>query len=219
MSEQEVKDQEDAEVDGLLNFADNLDYDKYMGDLEVNNMVSALKKRIDELRQEENWKNKIVDQWNAEDQVKKQERKALKLQKAEMDMDSRSDARSVASESKSVVSERTHKSINTLKEQEKKEKEGQGDWDKSTNGEKKPATLEERIAKHVADEILRNNTQIRQVHSNNSIRKMLEREAKKQMEEISGLKPPKIVNIKEYQPRYDEKDPSNLPYLHRNPAV
>ncbi len=65
-------------------------------------MVKALKKRIDELKTKEevDWKNKIVDEWN-------NERKTLQASKVDMSYDDRSDARSVASESRSVASERT----------------------------------------------------------------------------------------------------------------
>jgi len=217
LTEQELEQQEDKEVADLLNFADNLDYDTYINDLEVKNMVTALKKRIDDLKQEGNWKKKIVDQWNEEDKDKRQ---ALKLQKTNIDMDNASDARSQASEAKSHASERTHQSIISLKEQVAKRNENKQEWDKSTVGDAKPqVSLEDRIAKHVADEILRGNTQIRQVHSNNSIRKILEKEARKVLEEPHGVPNPKIVNNRDYAPRFEEKDPSNLPYLHRNPAI
>ncbi len=73
-------------------------------------MVLALKKRIDEIkhREEDDWKRKIVDEWN-------DERKALKTNKVDLDLDARSDTRSVASESKSVASERSQKNIEDLK--------------------------------------------------------------------------------------------------------
>ena len=114
-------------------------------------MLSAIKSRIDEIQQEENWKNKIVDQWNEDDKnekdAEKVAKKAVKLQKIEINMDNKSDVRSVAaSENKSVVSERTHRkhiiryiiltrdieSIQSIKEQiEKREKSKQDDWDKT----------------------------------------------------------------------------------------
>lgn len=63
-------------------------------------MVAALKKRIDDLKdkEEDEWKNKIVDEWN---------RKTVQPSKVDLNYDARSDARSVASESRSVASERT----------------------------------------------------------------------------------------------------------------
>jgi len=215
-TEDQVKAEEDEELDDLLNFTTNLDYDKYINDLEVRNMVNALKDRIDELKnqdQEEDWKNKIVDQWNG-----KSAKKTVQPSKVDIDMDARSDVRSVASESRSVASERTGKSIQELKSKlEAKEKK---DWDQlSTTTKKNAVTVEERIAKHVADEILRNNYQFKHFHSNASIRKILEKEAQKHMEEGKGIRAPQIVSNKEYFARKDMQDPSNLPYLHRNPAI
>jgi len=215
-TEEQLKAEEDEELDDLLNFTSNLNYDKYINDLEVKNMVAALKNRIDELKDqdaEEDWKNKIVEQWNG-----KEAKKAMQTSKVDIELDARSDARSVASESRSVASERTNKSINELKSRlEGKEKK---DWDQLSNTTKKNAvTVEERIAKHVADEILRNNYQFKHFHSNASIRKLLEKEAQKHMEENKGIRAPQIVANKEYFARKDIQDPNNLPYLHRNPAI
>jgi len=217
-TEEQVKAEEDEELDDLLNFTSNLDYDKYINDLEVKNMVAALKNRIDELKTqdaEEDWKSKIVEQWNGKE---KEAKKAMQTSKVDIEWDARSDARSVASESKSVASERTNKSINELKSKlEGKEKK---DWDQlSTVSKKNAVTVEERIAKHVADEILRNNYQFKHFHSNASIRKLLEKEAQKHMEDNKGIRAPQIVANKEYFARKDVQDPNNLPYLHRNPAI
>jgi hypothetical protein len=212
-TEEQVKDEEDREVDDLLDFTNNLDYDQYIHDFEVKNMVVALKKRIDEIQhKEDDWKNKIVDAWNDDS------RKSVQVAKVDIGGDDRSDCRSVASESKSVASERTHKSIHELKSKlDNKEKK---DWDAlSTTTAKKQATIEERIAKHVADEVLRNNTQFRHFHSNASVRRILEKEAQKHLEEAKGIRGPEIVSTKEYFTRKDVKDPNNLPYLHRNPAI
>jgi len=215
-TEKEVVDEEDQDVDDLLEFTNNLDYDKYIDDIEVKHMITALKNRINDLnnKAEDDWKNKIVDAWNEEDNGKK----AVKPSKVDINYDDRSDARSCASESKSVASERTHKSITELKaKMEAKEKK---EWDNiSVTTKKNAVTLEERIAKHVADEILRNNTEFRHFHSNVSVRKILEKEAKKHMEDVKGIKAPEIVSNKEYFSRKDVQDPNNLPYLHRNPAI
>lgn len=218
-TEKQVKEEEEEDVDELLEFTNNLDYDKYIDDIEVKHMISALKNRINDLKgkEEDEWKNKIVDAWNDDDN-----KKAMKPAKVDLNYDdrsdARSDARSMASEGKSVASERTQKTITELKaKMEAKEKK---DWDNmSTTTKKNPITVEERIAKHVADEILRNNTEFRHFHSNNSVRKILEREAKKHLEEVKGIRGPEIVSNKEYFTRKDVQDPNNLPYLHRNPAI
>jgi len=216
-TEKQLEDEEEENLDDLLTFTNNLDYDKYINDLEVKSMVTALKKRIDELNnknEEDDWKKKIVDAWNND----KEDRKSVQPSKVNIDWENRSDCRSMASDSKSVASERTHKSIQELKTKlEHKEKK---DWDTITTSTKRNVvSIEERIAKHVADEIMRNNTEFRHFHSNASVRKILEREAQKHIEESKGLRGPEIVSNKEYFTRKDVRDPNNLPYLHRNPAV
>jgi hypothetical protein len=214
-TEKQVVDEEEQDVDDLLAFTNNLDYDKYIDDLEVKHMITALKKRIDDIKnkEEDDWKNKIVDAWNNDD------KKALKASKVDINYDDKSDARSVASENRSVASERTHKSITELKAKlEAKEKK---DWDNISisTTKKNVVTVEERIAKHVADEVLRNNTEFRHFHSNASVRRILEKEAQKHIEESRGIRAPEIVSNKEYFTRKDVQDPNNLPYLHRNPAI
>lgn len=48
--------------------------------------------------------------------------------------------------------------------------------------------LEEKLAKHIADEILRSNLAISRIHSNQSIRRIMEQELKKELKrkEIQG---------------------------------
>lgn len=61
-------------------------------------MVASLKKRIDDLSKEEDWKKKVVDRWNQEDD-KSSQRQAMSLKKVDIDSQSQvSDGRSVASE-------------------------------------------------------------------------------------------------------------------------
>ena len=105
-----MKDEEEQDIDDLLDFTNNLDYEKYVNDLEVKQMLLAMKKRIDEIKNQEDddWKKKIVDEWN-------NDRKTLNANKVDLNMDARSDTRSVASESRSVASERSQKNIQELK--------------------------------------------------------------------------------------------------------
>lgn len=52
------------------------------------------------------------------------------------------------------------------------------EWDPSVKSENK-MTTEDRIAARLAQEVLRDNAKLRGIHSHNSLKKMLEREAKK----------------------------------------
>jgi hypothetical protein len=90
------------------------------------------------------------------------------------------------------------------------------DWDASTAGGKQ--TTEDRIARKLANEVLRDNAKLRGVHSASSIKKLLEKEAKKALLE-GPYKGPVVSVIKEKEVNKDEIDPSYLPYLHKNPAI
>lgn len=95
------------------------------------------------------------------------------------------------------------------------------EWDRSTRGGDLKNSTEDRIARKLAQEVLRDNAKLRGVHSSNSIKKLLEKEAKKQL--LSGLpdnyKGPVVSVIKEKELNKDDLDPSYLPYLHKNPAI
>ena len=66
-----------------------------------------------------------------------------------------------------------------VSEAKKKEAAERPNWDASTTGEKKKVSAEDRIASKIASEVLRDNAKLRAVHSGPSIKKLLEREAKK----------------------------------------
>ena len=65
----------------------------------------------------------------------------------------------------------------------------------------------------MADEVLRNYGNFKGVHSNTSVRKLLEREA---MKEIGKVEYPTISTV---QNASVPLNVSNLPYLHRNPSI
>lgn len=94
------------------------------------------------------------------------------------------------------------------------------EWDRSTRAGDVKGSTEDRIAQRLATEVLRDNAKLRGVHSANSIKKLLEKEAKKQLlADNGGYKGPVVSVIKEKELNRDELDPSYLPYLHKNPAI
>lgn len=60
----QMEDAKEAEIDDLLEFAYELDYEKYMEDYEVRQAIAIIKDRVNELTQEPNWKEQITDEWN-----------------------------------------------------------------------------------------------------------------------------------------------------------
>lgn len=96
------------------------------------------------------------------------------------------------------------------------------EWDRSTvaSEKKQILTAEDKVAARIANEVLKDNQKLRGVHSNQSIKKILEKEAKRQLlAETGGVyNPPVMVKVQE-RGAVNKADPSNLPYLHKCPAV
>jgi len=102
------------------------------------------------------------------------------------------------------------------------------DWDKNSKmNDKDRAKHADKLAKLVADKVLYSNQKLKEIHSNKSIRKILEQEAKKNLLECMNEKvvEPRIITIEDKNINQGsircakEGNTSNLPYLHRNPAI
>ncbi|CAD8180954.1 unnamed protein product [Paramecium octaurelia] len=127
---------DDQELNELLDFTKNLDFEQYINDLEVKTVVEALKKRIEEIRIE-----------NPQLSQKEATKKALKQNNA---------------------AQKPNKKHVTIQEEEQLQK----------NTEKKEVNLET-IAKRIAEEILQKNKYLRNIHSNISMQKLVETEARR----------------------------------------
>ena len=101
---------------------------------------------------------------------------------------------------------------------EAKAQDQKPEWDGSVTAESRKQTAEDRIASKIASEVLKDNHKLRGVHSKESIKKILEKEALRQMKEMGEYPQPRVSRIVE-RTMVDREDPSNLPYLHKNPAV
>jgi ribose 1,5-bisphosphokinase PhnN len=81
------------------------------------------------------------------------------------------------------------------------------------------------MAQQIASEVLRDNVKLRGVHSKDSIKAILEKEAKKQMVANNnnainqGAYVEHVVNGVVKSVSVNKAEPSNLPYLHKHPAV
>ena len=67
------------------------------------------------------------------------------------------------------------------KEAKEKEQGDKADWNASTTSEQRKVSAEDRMASQIASEVLKDNAKLRAVHSKESIKAILEREAKRQM--------------------------------------
>lgn len=177
------------EVEDLLEFAYELDYEKYMDDFEVRQALAIIKDRVKEIRQDDDWKVNIAKQWNEE------------IQEGELETGNQAQRRD-NDETRSQVSYKSGKSNLSKKSLrtavlEAVEEEGRPHWDKSVKSEIKQST-EDRVAARLANEILKDNLKLRGIHSGNSLKKLLEKEAKKAlMAGADEYKGPVISIIKE----------------------
>ena len=110
--------------------------------------------------------------------------------------------------------------ISRVSEAKRREAEERPEWNSTTSNAAKP-TAEDRIANKIASEVLRDNAKLRGIHSNNSIKVLLEKEAKRQMAIAAkgGEYTGPVIAVTQEKGNRDKADPSNLPYLHKNPAV
>lgn len=154
----------------------------------------------------------MANEWNAAQDA---ERAAAKQPKKAVDPDAQS---SVTYQShKSAASKASFQS--RVSEARKKEAEERPDW-QSVTSSKRPSA-EDRMASKIAAEVLRDNASLRGVHSKNSIKMLLEKEAKKHMAAAAngGVYTGPVISTVNERGGRDKADPSNLPYLHKNPAV
>jgi len=92
----------------------------------------------------------------------------------------------------------------------------QPEWDVSTAAGDARETRVSGAAREMAEQLLNDNPDMRAKHSVKSLASIVEKSRTTEAE----LPPLRIVTVVE-NPRVAEKqiDPSNLPYLHRNPAI
>lgn len=64
-SEKEQEEAKENEIDELLEFAYELDYEKYMDDFEVRQAIAIIKDRVLEIKKDDDWKVNIAKEWNA----------------------------------------------------------------------------------------------------------------------------------------------------------
>lgn len=70
---------EDVEDEALLNFMDNLNFDQYVEDVEIKNLLQSLKDRVQNLKEEPDWKEK----WKLRLKEKTEKRKQQYLEEKE----------------------------------------------------------------------------------------------------------------------------------------
>ena len=64
LTEKDVEDEKEKEIDNLLEFAYELDYEKYLDDFEVRQALALIKDRVQEIRKDDDWKANMAKEWN-----------------------------------------------------------------------------------------------------------------------------------------------------------
>lgn len=165
-------DQEEEDVDDLLNFANNLDYNQFIEDIEIMAALKAIRDRVKKYHNDD-WKAFMTDFKDHQKETREDRIEKLRA-------DNRSQASSVA---ESRLDDR-------IEDKKKKEK----DWETSSRiGEEVAASETEQMAKLIADKVLLSNPKLRDKHSNKSIRQLLEKEAKEALGENLNYQGPTIV--------------------------
>lgn len=77
------EEEKEKEVDDLIEFAYDLDYEKFMEDYEVRQALAIIQDRVKEIKQDEEWKAKMADEWNKAAQEDANEAKEAASQKAQ----------------------------------------------------------------------------------------------------------------------------------------
>ena len=65
MTAQQTEEAKEEEIDELLEFAYELDYEKYMEDYEVRQALAIIKDRVNEITAQPDWKDQMTQEWNA----------------------------------------------------------------------------------------------------------------------------------------------------------
>ena len=203
---EDQKDQlEDEEADDLMDFANNLDVDKYLDDLEVRAALESVRQRIQELDNEEeeeedadlenNAENDYGSKYEEKDSNENQKPRNKRVKKVKL----------------------TKESLNALI--------GENDEGKKQDDDARS------IASHAsARSVLSDVKSLRGIHSARSLAQLAKQTAKEMGKNGAGplaaipekpFIPPKISVVDEKKGIREEiKDrASGLPYLHRNPAI
>lgn len=132
---------------------------------------------------------------------------------------------------KSTTSKASYKS--RVDAEKKKNADTMSQWNDSTVSKRQDFSAEDKIASKIASEILKDNHKLKGIHSGASIKKILEKEAKKQLmaqsKENIGKTAIQVMNESTYKgpmvtkhvlrEKIDPNDPHNLPYLHKHPGI
>mmetsp|Transcript_56360 Transcript_56360/g.119939 ORF Transcript_56360/g.119939 Transcript_56360/m.119939 type:complete len:406 (+) Transcript_56360:277-1494(+) len=223
LTEQEKEDFEDEEAGDLIDFAENLNFEKYLGDLEFKSSLAALKDRAGKISKEQDaFKESLLRDFNAA--LEEDATTSAGSPRSSVRLEDGIDGQSVLGDLRSEYSACSSRRPRGESKQHQKER----DWDSSTNCGDGPQV--DHQLKSAAAAVLESAPQIKAIHSKGSISKIIEKARAQDWEDNPGLvemmrregatPAPVITASEDMQQRlFKPVDPSNLPYLYRSPAI
>ena len=191
---------ENENIDDVINYLNDLDYDKYCKDMQIREALTLLKSKMDKEqedkeKEEEKNKNKVVIEGVEQNEEQKENENEKNNENKENKNDEEKKDTLVLPEINKKIPEQN--TVEIVNEEELKRKE-----------EIKKYKIAEQIAK---------TEQMKAVHSANSIKKLLQRQG---FDNIENMAPLKITIIKENPlANLDEYEANKLPFLHSLPLV
>lgn len=223
MTEQEKEVFQEKEADDLLSFAEDLDFDKYIGDLEFRENLEVLRDRAGKLsKEQESFKDAIVSEFNADEESTAAGSPRIDGERS-INLDGLEGSSLGVGEGVDGLGGKRSKHA-----EKRYDVDGKPDWDSSTCVGDEQSFGEDR---DMASRILEMNPGVRGIHSEKSVQKILEKQkekaqAKELVDLVEHLKKdvsapdPVIVTSSDTQGKAKKKvDPSMLPYLYRSPAI
>lgn len=187
-AEEKLESLEDAEADDLIAFANNLDIDQFLDDVELKARVAQIEQQLAQVQS-------IVEYEEAQEKREQQQADD-------------------ASDSAKPPAALTGSNLAQL-ERAMSKQFGRSHCDSGDGGD------DDDDARSVASSVLSECKSIRSVHSIRSVAALTRRAEAKLGQPEGTITAPRVVTIDEEQgARMQIKhNPSNLPYIHRNPAI
>lgn len=183
LTSEENENVEEFEVDDLLDFTENLDFEKYMDDLEVKEAMTFVQDRVKELAEPKKY--------------------AEGEEGEEGEGDEDDDLGEMTTLADPAVAAK-------LRRRAARKEAGDENWE---NDSQASGMSEMSQASTMSKALLQNNQKMRGVHSNASVKAMLEKQGQN-----LAVTEPKVATTKD-RSMGTEVDPSHLPYLFRSPQV
>lgn len=223
MTEKEKDDFEEGEADQLIDFAENLDYDKYVGDLEFRQALETLKDRTGKLQKEQDaFKDALLQDFNTK-ASEEDEGASTSAGPSPRRLEDGLEGQSVLGSEYSLGSSKRSRS-----NERAQRGDGRPEWDASTScADDRPGV--DRGIRETAEQLLEANPALRAVHSKESMQRIVEKQRERQaanaepvldllqtMQRDGPAVTPVIVQSADTQQRlHKQVSASQLPYLYR----